>query len=53
MTNWFDSHGHLNDERFDEDRESLIERLPSLGVGAMVVVGYDKDPARCALPVAK
>ena len=53
MTKWFDSHGHLNDERFDEDRESLIERLPSLGVGAMVVVGYDKDPARCALPVAK
>lgn len=53
MTKWFDSHGHLNDERFDEDRQLLVEKLPSLGLGAMVVVGYDKDEERCALSTAR
>ncbi len=28
----FDSHAHLNDERFDEDREELINSLKSNGV---------------------
>lgn len=53
MTMWFDSHGHLNDERFDDDRDTLIAQLPALGVGGMVVVGYDPDEKRCALSVAK
>lgn len=53
MTMWFDSHGHLNDARFDADRDALLAQLPALGVGGMVVVGYDPDPARCALSVAK
>ena len=28
----FDSHAHLNDERFNEDREELINSLKSNGV---------------------
>ena len=28
----FDSHAHLNDERFDEDREELISSLQEKGV---------------------
>lgn len=53
MTKWFDSHGHLNDRRFDDDRQLLIEQLPSLGIGKMVVIGYDEDEDRCALKTAR
>ena len=53
MTTWFDSHGHLNDERFDEDRQQLIRELPALGIAGMIVVGYDDDPKRSALTVAR
>ena len=53
MTTWFDSHGHLNDERFDEDRQQLIRELPALGIVGMIVVGYDDDPKRSALTVAR
>ena len=53
MTTWFDSHGHLNDERFDEDRQQLIRELPALGIAGMIVVGYDDDPKRNALTVAR
>ena len=43
MSNYgiFDSHVHLDDEKFDADREELIEALPSLGVTRMVNVGAD------------
>ncbi|MGI6005362.1 MAG: TatD family hydrolase [Christensenellales bacterium] len=40
---WFDTHAHLTSDRFDEDREELIEKLPSLGVSLLVDVGYDPD----------
>lgn len=32
----FDSHCHLNDERFNEDRESLIIALKNEGVEKLV-----------------
>ena len=32
----FDSHAHLNDERFDEDREELISSLQEKGVDLVV-----------------
>lgn len=32
----FDSHAHLNDERFDEDREELISSLNEKGVDLVV-----------------
>ncbi|MBQ8588142.1 MAG: TatD family hydrolase [Clostridia bacterium] len=37
----FDTHAHLNDSRFDDDREQLIESLNSSGVGAYCEIGYD------------
>ena len=35
----FDSHAHLNDERFDEDREELISSLNEKGVDLVVNPG--------------
>ena len=35
----FDSHAHLNDERFDEDREELISSLKEKGVDLVVNPG--------------
>lgn len=35
----FDTHAHYDDSAFDEDRESLIKRLPSFNVGSFVNVG--------------
>ena len=35
----FDSHAHLNDERFDEDREALIASLNEKGIDLVVNPG--------------
>lgn len=37
----FDTHAHLLDERFDGEREDIINVLPSNGVGAYCEIGYD------------
>ncbi|MBE7050821.1 MAG: TatD family deoxyribonuclease [Ruminococcaceae bacterium] len=37
----FDTHAHLLDERFDGEREDIINALPSNGVGAYCEIGYD------------
>ncbi len=37
----FDTHVHLDDERFDTDREELINALPSLGVVRVCNIGAD------------
>ncbi|MCI8308361.1 MAG: TatD family hydrolase [Lachnospiraceae bacterium] len=39
MLGIFDSHAHYEDERFDEDRESLLSSMSSLGVEYIVNVG--------------
>ena len=35
----FDTHTHINDERFDEDRSAVIENMRRAGVQLAVVVG--------------
>ncbi len=35
----FDTHAHLLSEKFDEDRDELIARLPQLGIAGMIEVG--------------
>ena len=39
MLGIFDSHAHYEDGRFDEDRESLLSSISSLGVEFIVNVG--------------
>lgn len=42
----FDTHAHYDDEAFDEDRETLLDRLPQEGIGR--VVNVSSDLASCS-----
>ena len=48
----FDTHVHLDDERYNPDREELIAALPGAGVERCVTVGADMDSSRAALALA-
>ncbi|MHC1785532.1 MAG: TatD family hydrolase [Christensenellales bacterium] len=44
----FDSHCHLDDEQFDQDRDEVITSLPEGGIAACVAVGSDlSSSAKC------
>ena len=36
----FDSHAHYNDEKFNEDREELINEIYKFGVTKLINAGY-------------
>ncbi len=46
----FDTHAHLDDERFDEDRDEVIERARSVGVQRILTV--DSEPHRVGVSSA-
>ncbi len=48
----FDTHAHLNDERFDEDRDSIISDLERAGVGAFTEIGFDLESSCKAVEIA-
>lgn len=48
----FDTHCHLDDERFNEDREQLIQALPEQGLVYCVTVGSDLDSSARAIALA-
>ena len=48
----FDSHAHLEDERFDDDRDELIRGLPGRGVTHVVNVGSTLDTSRMSVDLA-
>ncbi len=49
----FDTHAHLNDERFNEDRHELICSLGKNGVSDYCEIGYDIDSSKAALELAQ
>lgn len=49
----FDSHAHLDDERFWEDRDAVIQSMPEAGVGLIMNVGADMPSSRRSLVLAK
>jgi len=48
----FDTHCHLVDERFDADREELINGLPQKGVHACLACGCDPDTSLAGIRLA-
>lgn len=49
----FDTHAHLNDKRFDEDRLELIEALGKNGVSNYCEIGYDITSSSAALELSQ
>lgn len=42
----FDSHAHLDDEKFEEDREMLIQAIKAEGITKMVSAGYSLEGSK-------
>lgn len=42
----FDSHAHLDDEKFDEDREILIKQIKEAGVTKLISAGYSLEASK-------
>lgn len=49
----FDSHCHLNDEKFDDDRDVVIREIYESGVTNFVTVGYDIESSKKAIEIAE
>ena len=49
----FDTHAHLDDARFDEDRESVIGSLQNAGISLVVNVGADMEGSRASVALAE
>jgi TatD DNase family protein len=47
-----DSHAHLQHERFDGDRDAVIERAVEAGIDRMLVPGWDPTSSEAALELA-
>lgn len=48
----FDTHAHLDDSRFDSDRDELIEKIHSEGISLIVNPGADIDSSKRAIDLA-
>ena len=49
----FDSHAHYNDEKFDEDRDKLIEDMNNNGISKIINAGYSLESSKKAIEIAK
>ncbi|HJT21738.1 MAG TPA: TatD family hydrolase [Nitrospira sp.] len=47
-----DTHTHLDDARYDGDREAVIDRAREAGVGAFVTIGCDLATSQAAVALA-
>lgn len=47
-----DSHCHLQDRKFNQDRDAAVQRAREAGVSGFVVVGYDMASSRRAIDLA-
>ena len=50
---FFDSHAHLDDEKFNEDRDLLIENIYKDGIEKFVSAGYSLESSKRAIELSK
>ena len=50
---FFDSHSHYNDEKFDEDREKIIKDTYESGITKFVCAGYNIESSLFSLELSK
>ena len=48
----FDSHSHLNDEKFNEDRDEVIKKIYESGVTKFITAGYSLESSKKAIEIA-
>lgn len=48
-----DSHAHIDDERFDADRESMLERAAAAGVSLIINIGADMASSARSVALAE
>jgi TatD DNase family protein len=48
----FDNHAHYNDEKFDEDRDEIINKVYKSGVTKLICAGYSLESSKRALEIA-
>ena len=49
---FFDSHAHLDDERFSEDRDIIIEKIKKEGMQGVISAGYSLEGTKKAIELA-
>lgn len=49
----FETHCHLDDSRFEADRQEVVTRLRQQGIAAMVNVGYDLESSARSVELAQ
>ena len=50
---YFDTHTHLDDARFDEDRSSVIQKIADAGVSLLVNIGADMESSYAGAELAQ
>jgi TatD DNase family protein len=50
---YFESHAHFDDKRFKDDREELLELLPSCGIDYVINVGCDVKSSKESIRLAE
>lgn len=51
--NFFDSHAHYNDEKFEQDRNEIINKIYEDGIKTVICVGYNLEQSKKALDFSK
>ena len=49
---FFDSHSHYNDEKFNDDREEIIKETYISGITKFICAGYDIESSKKSLEIA-
>lgn len=49
---FFDSHAHLDDEKFNEDREQLIKEIKESGIDKFISAGYSLEGSKKGIELA-
>ena len=48
----FDSHAHYNDEKFEQDREQILQKVYKSGVTNLICAGYSLESSKKAVEIA-
>ncbi len=53
MTEWFDSHCHVDEDQFNDDRNTVLVHMREHGITRFAVIGSDMETSRHAIGFAK